>query len=158
VLVEEIQLYTVGAGGVQTNVNLCDLVGSTRADLRFGQRPDGEIYVMTKTDGYVRRLVGDGGLPGDYNGDDVVNAADYTEWRDSLGQNVALGTGADGNRSGTVDQIDYDVWKLNFGRTAGSGATALNAVPEPATVGLLATVLLIAFDPSAFGVPPRRTS
>lgn len=54
--VEEIQLYTVGAGGVETNVNLTGLVGSGRADLRFGTDPTGEIYIMTKTDGFIRRL------------------------------------------------------------------------------------------------------
>jgi len=31
-----------------------------RHDLRFGQTPDGEIYLMTKQDGWIRQLVGDG--------------------------------------------------------------------------------------------------
>lgn len=78
----------------------------------------------------------DTGLTGDYNGDGVVNAADYTIWRDNLGAMVASGTGADGSGNGTVDQADYDEWRSNFGEMAlGSGGGA--AVPEPASVVLL---------------------
>jgi hypothetical protein len=57
-------------------------------------------------------------LPGDYNGDGVVNAADYTVWRDTLGQSAASGLLADGSGNGTVDQADYDLWKTHFGQTA----------------------------------------
>ena len=56
--VQEVQLYTVEAG-VETNINdLRTIVGDSRADLRFGVDSQGEIYIMTKTDGYVRKLVG----------------------------------------------------------------------------------------------------
>jgi hypothetical protein len=54
------------------------------------------------------------GNPGDYNGDSLVNAADYTVWRDSLGQ-FAGGLSADGNTNGQIDAGDYGVWKANFG-------------------------------------------
>jgi hypothetical protein len=76
---------------------------------------------------------------GDYNGDGVVNAADYTNWRNTLGQNVANGTGADGNRNSVVDANDYLVWKEAYGLTAsGSGTTADSSpnVPEPNTLFL----------------------
>ena len=33
-------------------------MGNSRADLRFGVDSAGEIYVMTKTDGFIRKLVG----------------------------------------------------------------------------------------------------
>ena len=39
-------------------------------------------------------------LPGDYNHNGVVDAADYIVWRNSLGQSIAAGTGADGNGDG----------------------------------------------------------
>jgi hypothetical protein len=79
---------------------------------------------------------------GDYNGDGIVDAADYTVWRDHLGQTVTPGTNGDTNGDGTVDQTDYGIWAANFGQTAaGAGATsgatgsasANAAVPEPAT-------------------------
>ena len=69
-------------------------------------------------------------LPGDYNFDGTVDAADYTVWRDTAGQ-TGLGLTADGNSDGTVDQDDFDIWKNHFG---GTSATAL---PEPSSLGML---------------------
>ena len=78
------------------------------------------------------------GLDGDFNFDGVVDAADYTVWRDAEG---ATGPGlvADANGDQVVDGADYAVWKGNYGATLASDA---DAVPEPATVvvGLLALV------------------
>ena len=76
-------------------------------------------------------------LPGDYNHDGIVDASDYTVWRDTLGQTGA-GLAADGSGptpgtpDGVVDQLDYDFWRANFGNTSGAGSAA--AVPEPATL------------------------
>ena len=72
------------------------------------------------------KLLGEGilgaiGVAGDYNQDDSVDAADYTVWRDSLGDNVAAGTGADGSGNGVIDQDDYNIWSNNYGATSGSG-------------------------------------
>ena len=58
-LVQSIQLYTTTPTGAETNVSLTGLVGDGRADLRFGVDSEGEIYIMTKTDGFIRKLVGD---------------------------------------------------------------------------------------------------
>jgi hypothetical protein len=44
-------------------------------------------------------------VPGDYNGNGIVDAADYTVWRDSLGQ-TGTGLAADGDGNGVVDQAD----------------------------------------------------
>lgn len=70
-------------------------------------------------------------VAGDYNADGVVDSADYTVWRDSLGQ---LGTGlaADGDLSGEVDSADFLVWSSNFGNSA-SVAFEQSTVPEPTT-------------------------
>src|SRR5262249_5803392 len=53
----------------------------------------------------------------DYNRDGVVDAADYTVWRDSLGQ-MGSSLNADGDGNGMVDANDFDVWKMHFGETA----------------------------------------
>ncbi len=82
---------------------------------------------------------------GDYNGNGVVDAADYTVWRDTLGSAVAAFSGADGDGDGMVDDDDYDVWKANFGEAlgpgAGGGAGAIGStgavVPEPTALVLL---------------------
>jgi hypothetical protein len=84
-------------------------------------------------------------LTGDYNHNGIVDAADYTVWRDSLGQSVYPGTGADGDDNGIIDQNDYMVWMANFGHSspgAGGGATAAT-VPEPTTGALLLLGLTI---------------
>jgi hypothetical protein len=75
-------------------------------------------------------------LPGDYNGNHVVDAADYTVWRDTLGQTVALGSGADGHADGTITQDDYTFWKSRFGNVLPSPGGG-SAVPEPISVWLL---------------------
>lgn len=69
------------------------------------------------------------GASGDYNRDGSVNAADYTVWRDNLGDTgLALYAGADGNGNGMIDSGDYAVWKAHFGQTItptpGSGSIA----------------------------------
>jgi hypothetical protein len=76
-------------------------------------------------------------LDGDYNKDNVVDAADYVTWRRAIGQTGA-GLAADGNWSGTVDMDDFDAWRGNFGRArAVPGGGASTAVPELGTVALL---------------------
>ncbi|TWT36985.1 Matrixin [Posidoniimonas corsicana] len=76
-------------------------------------------------------------LAGDYNGDGVVDAADYTVWRDSLGQS-GQSLAADGNGDLLVDSADYGLWRSNFGESAATVGLAENA-PEPAAVLLLAS-------------------
>jgi hypothetical protein len=77
-------------------------------------------------------------LGGDYNGDGVVDAADYSVWRDSLGA-TGLGLAADGNGDLVVDAADYQLWRSNFGQSlpTGSLAPAHASVPEPAALAML---------------------
>jgi hypothetical protein len=77
-------------------------------------------------------------LLGDYNGNGVVDAADYTVWRDTLGQ-TGTGLAADGNGNNQIDAGDYTVWQTHFGQSAGIGSSAnvKAAVPEPATAVML---------------------
>jgi hypothetical protein len=94
-------------------------------------------------------VVASAGLPGDYNGNGVVDAADYTVWRDRLGQSIALPNTDPNDTDNMVTQAEYNFWKSRFGATSGSGAAALSAsqtVPEPGTWALtmLAGCLLAA--------------
>jgi hypothetical protein len=85
-------------------------------------------------------------LAGDYNGDGVVDAADYTVWRDSFGGSSLLNETAS---PGIVDEADFVEWKNHFGETSpGTGAGAV-AVPEPAGALLLGLglVALVAARP-----------
>lgn len=79
-------------------------------------------------------------LLGDFNGDGVVNAPDYTLMRDTFGDFVTPFSGADHDGSGRVDLGDYGLWFTNFGATAGGAAS----IPEPGSGTLLFGVLLFA--------------
>lgn len=69
-------------------------------------------------------------LTGDYNSDGTVDAIDYTVWRNMVGQ-MGPGLAADGNGDGEVDAADYDIWKQHYGETAaGTGMGGLGAT-EP---------------------------
>ncbi|TWT78317.1 hypothetical protein Pla123a_11080 [Posidoniimonas polymericola] len=70
-----------------------------------------------------------GGLQGDFNNDGVVDAADYTLWRDNEGDpdESAIGNNGDG---GGIGPGDYLVWKNNYGAAASSASVAEQA-PEP---------------------------
>jgi hypothetical protein len=71
-----------------------------------------------------------GPLAGDFNRDNVVDAADYPLWRKTLAATALPAfSGADADGDGSVEPGEYDVWTENFGETlagAGSGAE----VPE----------------------------
>jgi hypothetical protein len=72
------------------------------------------------------------GVAGDYNGNGVVDMADYVLWRNGgpLQNEV--------NTVGTVDASDYTAWRAAFGNHAGSGSgLGSAAVPEPASLMLL---------------------
>ncbi|MEX2091116.1 MAG: hypothetical protein WD971_00490 [Pirellulales bacterium] len=72
------------------------------------------------------------GQQGDYNENGIVDAADYTVWRDNLNSAIALPN--EGASANTVDQADYDFWKLHFGEGAMGGGALSSAVPEPAAL------------------------
>jgi fibronectin-binding autotransporter adhesin len=83
------------------------------------------------------------GVAGDYNGNGVVDAADYVVWRKNLGlTGGATASQGDGDADGNVTPLDYDFWRARFGNASGSGSSLKpSAVPEPGTVLLLAFVL-----------------
>jgi hypothetical protein len=97
-------------------------------------------------------------LLGDYNLNHVVDAADYTVWRNSLGVSGLINfAGADGSGNGTVGPEDYAIWRNNYGMTSpGAGSGGLAAIAEPANSlsdeesgGEIATVSVIAIDATA---------
>ncbi|QDS97185.1 PQQ-dependent sugar dehydrogenase [Adhaeretor mobilis] len=132
--IEEVQLFTVNGSGVETNVDLTDLVGSSRADLRFGQTPDGELYLTTKKDGKLRKLVG---LSADFNADRTIDNTDLLQWQTSY----SLDASADADEDGESDGNDFLIWQRNFGThlTGNNTATAATSllVPEASTFSLL---------------------
>jgi hypothetical protein len=87
---------------------------------------------------------GSSALFGDYNGNNTIDAADYTTWRDAVtaGATELLND----ITPGTVDESDFAYWRTHFGESLGVGAgSAAAAVPEPATA-CLALVALFALS------------
>jgi hypothetical protein len=78
-------------------------------------------------------------LPGDYNDDGIVNAADYVVWRNHVDTETSL---PNDETPGMVTAEDYTVWADNFGTSVGQGSAGGGAVPEPATCWLIATFAL----------------
>jgi hypothetical protein len=79
-------------------------------------------------------------LPGDYNRDGAVDAADYIVWRRAMDGSGNLA--ADGSRNGVVDQADYDVWRQHFGSIL--AMSLAQAVPEPGCAALLLAAIVAA--------------
>jgi autotransporter-associated beta strand protein len=97
-------------------------------------------------------FAGTGGVPGDFNQNGVVDAADYVLWRNSVGPGSLPNEG--GISPGTVDMADYDFWRSRFGATSGAGAGSVaQGVPEPVTVIMLC---MAAF--AMTGCWPRRSN
>jgi hypothetical protein len=74
-------------------------------------------------------------IPGDYDFDGDVDAADYYGWKYEFGDDILHYT--DGNDNGITDAADYVVWRANLGRTSDSASTSNGRVPEPGMPTLL---------------------
>lgn len=85
--------------------------------------------------------------PADFNGDGLVDAADYTVWRDTFLSRTDLR--ADANGDGFINLLDYDVWNGGFGHGAGGASAA----PEPSAATLLIPAILLLVGRST---PARR--
>jgi hypothetical protein len=90
------------------------------------------------------------GVPGDYNANGLVDAADYVIWRKNSGTAFQLTNEVAGTTPGQVTTDDYDAWRARFGNTSGSGLGAAS-VPEP-SAALIAICFLGA------GVMLRRSA
>ena len=79
-------------------------------------------------------------LPGDFNHDGTVDAADYVVWRKNPG--------------GIYTQNDFNTWRANFGATLGVGSGAAGSASANATVPEPATLLMLIV--TAAGIRLRR--
>jgi hypothetical protein len=84
------------------------------------------------------------GIPGDYDGNGVVNAADYVVWRKYQNTTHVLPNDPTG---GTIGAAQYTTWRSHFGAPPGSGSSGLGAqaVPEPASAALIVIAVGIVF-------------
>ena len=172
-------ITAAGVGSSLTSIDAGDFDGDDEIDIIVG-RSDGNgssgsvgWYEVTDTGGQFEIVErqqffnvgapvtdiqiappGDGLMPngGDYNGNGIVDAADYSLWRDNLGATgIAGSVTGDGTSDnllgvpdGDVDQFDYDYWVQQFGTNAATAATI--TIPEPSTLLLTMMALLARAD------------
>lgn len=102
------------------------------------------VIESSKNVPYGTRLLTNVGGPnyitGDFNNDGVVDAADYTVWRDTDGQTGTDDTqpAADANHDFVADAADYGIWQARYGSPDGEYPSAGSSVPEPSALALLA--------------------
>jgi hypothetical protein len=68
-------------------------------------------------------------LPGDINGDGLIDVADYDIWAANVGATNATWSQGDLNGDRLVDVADYDIWAANVGATASTPLTAASPAP-----------------------------
>lgn len=99
---------------------------NNRTDLRFGQTSDGEIYLSTKQDGWIRQLVGEG-IAGDFDQDGDVDGDDFLAWQR-------------GESPISFSEVNLEDWQLNLGMAS---LAATIQVPEPTNMVLLCVAAVI---------------
>ncbi|MEN1679950.1 MAG: hypothetical protein AAGJ46_10170 [Planctomycetota bacterium] len=69
-------------------------------------------------------------LLGDFNRDGSVDTADFTVWRDTLGQAVTPFAAADADGSGVIGVEDYALWRANYGQAVGATTLVRSIAPQ----------------------------
>ena len=85
----------------------------------------------------------------DFNGDNIVDGADFLIWQRGFGSGNSLATG-DANGDLAVTDADLTIWKDQFGTDPTPVTAAVAAVPEPTTLALAGLAM------AAAGLAARR--
>lgn len=142
------QLFTwTGAGMVADVQGWLTDPSSNRGWIMIGDEAHGQTAkrfdsgdLEREPDNYQPSLTIEFGLPGDYNDDGAVDAADYVVWSKFLGTQTPLR-----NETATPGEVtfdDYDVWLKNFSSSAAGTGSAGN-VPEPASGGFAFMAIVV---------------
>lgn len=81
----------------------------------------------------------------DFNGDQVVDGQDFLIWQRGFGVGATFAEG-NANGDGAIDAADLQIWQDQFGTPA--SMAAVEAVPEPASLGLAALGTIAALSAS----------
>ena len=124
---------TMNGGSLTALVNMSmntknmDIGGSfamnmnTNGNLQFFGNGDGAMVLKASNPTITVNI----DKQGDYNGNNVVDAADYVMWRELLGTNDPLPNEVSGITTGKATQEDYDAWRARLGNTT------RKVIPDP---------------------------
>ncbi len=114
--------YGSTAGSSQSNFNGSTLGLPVPTDSLFAWQsvPLAAMFdTATDFDAWKNKFTSAAAVPGDFSGDGMVDAADYTVWRDTLLNNATLvkflASTGDFSGDGVVDGRDFIVWQGNLG-------------------------------------------
>lgn len=118
--------FTPEAGDRFTLIQ-ADSLGGGFATVNAPALPGGLAWRLVQTPATLELLaIAPSSLTGDFNHDGLVDAADYTVWRDTSGASGPLHA-ADGNGDRSVDEADLNLWRAAYGMSTPPPL----AVPEP---------------------------
>jgi len=128
--INELQLIYNGENQDLIDI-VSDALGTTasRTDLRLAVDGRGELFIMTKQDGWIREVLPQ--LPGDFDFDGDVDGLDFLKWQR-------------GDLLNPLSVSDLDNWKANFGTVAQLTAPS-TTVPEPSAMIMLCSVMMAMF-------------
>jgi hypothetical protein len=111
--------YTIWRDNLDTAPRSSD-APTTPAEFSLWSKNFGRTFQTTET------------FAGDYNADGVVNAADYTAFRDAMARGDLS---ADGNGDGKLTTADWTYWTTRYGSKS---ASLSSGVPEPSALAMAA--------------------
>ena len=137
VITHALQFITAGTEGsvariLTSNDDILDGINTFRPGTAVYDSSDVHINHLHIDVAPPTQVAGMASLPGDFNFDNIVDAADYTVWRDGLGM--------------TYTTADYMSWKTHFGAVAGSGSQGFSTsgvvAPEPPSLVLMVAIVI----------------
>ncbi len=145
-------LGTTYGGDGRNNFGLPDLRGripvhpdtrppGTLNDIRLGQKfgDHEELLTLLQMPAHSHLTP----VPGDADLDRDVDIVDYKIFFNALGKSLHGPSSGDFNYDGAIDGFDFSIWQEHYGVGLGNpGFVEGNPIPEPATLTLIAAVLI----------------
>ena len=129
--------------GTATNIHgsLPPDAGTLNAPVSFAEDYYGNLYVLDYT-GEIFRFVTDAVVPGDFDGNGIVDGDDLVKWEASY----SINANADADDDGDSDGRDFLIWQRNLGKKAQDPPEPLTSsplnIPEPSTLALCVASML----------------
>jgi len=147
----ELEMRFPFKGFLKNAANDANIALGKTIDVSFSLEASGELFAPPGNNGIwgsdtatpiTSYLLEPAGVPGDYNNNGVVDAADYVLWRNHNNTAVTLPN----DLTPGTNPSDYTTWHTHFGQTTASASAVdgPSAIPEPATALIVLIAVLLA--------------